>query len=102
MDRPVSCTKPSFITLFSVSFQHAYDDFALFFYDTYGGSVIGVLFKPAALEPKEFKVSFMNGRRLNGDGKLVLDVAAMLEDFSILGNGLVKSIDLQSKRIASN
>ena len=87
--------------LFTVMFvfQRGYDEFALFFHDTYGGSVIGVLLRPTALESKEFKVANVHGRKLNSDGKLILDVSAMIEDFSILGKGLVKKIEIQSKRI---
>jgi hypothetical protein len=36
--------------------QENYSDYALFFYDIYGGSVIAVLWKPQALLPKDFKV----------------------------------------------
>lgn len=82
-----------------INFQRGYDQVALFFHDTYGGSVIGVLLKPSALETREFKISNLSCRKLSEEGKLVLDVAAMVEDFSILGKGLVKSVDVQSKRI---
>jgi hypothetical protein len=34
-----------------------YKDFALFFYDKYGGKYIAVLWKPTAFTPKDFKVS---------------------------------------------
>uniref|UniRef100_A0A670Z235 Nucleolar protein 6 n=1 Tax=Pseudonaja textilis TaxID=8673 RepID=A0A670Z235_PSETE len=37
--------------------REAFSDFALFFYDKYGGVVIGVLWKPSAFEPQPFKVS---------------------------------------------
>lgn len=37
--------------------QEAYDDFALFFYDQYGGDTIAVLWKPSVRIPKEFKVN---------------------------------------------
>lgn len=70
----------------------------LFFHDTFGGDVIGALIKPSALEPKDFKVSNVNCRKMNSDGKLVLNVSAMLEDFYVLGRGLVRSIDIQSKK----
>ncbi|XP_043280434.1 nucleolar protein 6 [Venturia canescens] len=79
--------------------RRGYDEVALFFHDTYGGSVIGVLLKPSILEKKEFKISNLSCRKLNEEGKLVLDVSAMIEDFSILGKGLVKSVDVQSKRV---
>ncbi|XP_026667809.1 nucleolar protein 6-like [Ceratina calcarata] len=79
---------------------NGYDEFALFFHDTYGGTLIGVLLKPQALEMKDFKVSNINGRKYNADGRLFLNLSAMIQDFYILGNGLVDSIDVRSKRFA--
>ncbi|KAH0540795.1 nucleolar protein 6 isoform X1 [Cotesia glomerata] len=76
-----------------------YGEFALFFHDTYGGSLIGVLFNPQALDAKEFKVANINCRRLDNNGKLVLNVAAIIEDFSIIGQGLVERIDVQSDKL---
>jgi U3 small nucleolar RNA-associated protein 22 len=43
--------------MFFVPLQENYSDYALFFYDIYGGNVIAVLWKPQALLPKDFKVS---------------------------------------------
>lgn len=37
--------------------QEHYSEFALFFYDPYGGNTIGALWKPSALETKNFKVN---------------------------------------------
>lgn len=37
-------------------FKDAYSEFAMFFHDVHGGDVIGVVWKPPALEPKDFKV----------------------------------------------
>lgn len=37
--------------------QAMYKDFALFFYDKYGGKYIAVLWKPTAFTAKDFKVS---------------------------------------------
>lgn len=81
------------------SLQMNYGEFALFFHDTYGGMVIGVLFKPTALDKKEFKLSNLNGRKINADGQLVLNVSAMIEDFHILGKDLIESIDILDNNI---
>ncbi|XP_026470159.1 nucleolar protein 6-like, partial [Ctenocephalides felis] len=65
----------------------SYDEFALFFHDTYGGDFIAVLWKPQAFEKKEFKVSHLNGRKVvTVDGKpmLVSNLGAIIEDFYIL------------------
>ncbi|XP_012215234.2 nucleolar protein 6 [Linepithema humile] len=86
---PVQC--------FLKDLRDGYGDHALFFHDTYGGEVIGVLLKPTALEHKDFKVSDANCRKLNVDGKLTLNVLAMIEDFSILGKGIVRTIQVSDK-----
>lgn len=79
--------------------RKSYGEFALFFHDTYGGNVIGVLLIPNSLGAKEFKVANMNCRRLNDNGKLILNTSVMLEDFSNLGQGLVNKIIVQSDKI---
>ncbi|XP_053973649.1 nucleolar protein 6 [Hylaeus volcanicus] len=89
---PVQC--------FLKELRDGYDEFALFFHDTYGGMIIGVLLKPTALEVKEFKVSNINCRKYNSDGQLVLNVSAMIQDFYILGDGIVEAIDVRSKRFS--
>ncbi|XP_046624374.1 nucleolar protein 6 isoform X1 [Neodiprion virginianus] len=86
------------VQIYLQELRENYEEYALFFHDTFGGHVIGVLIKPSALEPKEFKVSNVNCRKITDDGKLVLNVSAMLEDFYVLGKGLVRSIDTQSKK----
>ncbi|XP_066597044.1 nucleolar protein 6 isoform X2 [Prorops nasuta] len=76
----------------------AYSDFALFFHDTYGGMVIAVLLRPDALKPKEFKLSDVQCHKLDKDGKLVLNVPAMIEDFYILGKDIVKAIEIPHQK----
>lgn len=80
--------------------QDGYDDYALFFHDTYGGTVIGVLLKPAVFEHKDFKVADVNCRKLNSEGKLVLNISAMIEDFYILGRGIIRAINVPNKRLS--
>ncbi|KAH0627778.1 hypothetical protein JD844_008114 [Phrynosoma platyrhinos] len=81
--------------------QEAFSEFALFFYDKYGGEVIGVLWKPSAFDPQPFKASNMRGRMmssLNKDPLTVPNVEAILEDFGILGEGLVKSVEARTEK----
>ncbi|XP_063151962.1 nucleolar protein 6 [Candoia aspera] len=81
--------------------REAFSDFALFFYDKYGGEVIGVLWKPSAFEPQPFKVSNVKGRmlsRLSSESMLVPNVEAILEDFKILGKGLVKMVEARTEK----
>lgn len=75
-----------------------YGEYALFFHDTYGGDVIGVLWKPAAKEEKEFKVSNVRGHKLaNSESSLISpNIEAFSDDFVTLGAGLVKFIKQKS------
>lgn len=73
--------------------QKNYGDFILFFHDSYGGNVIGGLWKPASLQERDVKVSFMNGTHVV-DNKLVLNKQTIIEDCSFsVGQGLVEAVD---------
>lgn len=39
-------------------FQRHYNNFALFFHDSYGGDVIAVLWKPTVYQQEDFKVIY--------------------------------------------
>lgn len=62
--------------------------------------MIGVVLKPSALEVKDFKVTNINCRKLNDNGQLILNVSAMIQDFYVLGKGIVEAIDVRSKRVS--
>ncbi|KAJ8304133.1 hypothetical protein KUTeg_017716 [Tegillarca granosa] len=90
----------SYITELRVSRIHpsaaAYDDNGLFFHDKYGGNMIAVLWKPAAFQAQDFKASHINARMPKESSeanktivKFVPNVEAIIEDFRILGGGLV-------------
>ncbi|XP_064627089.1 nucleolar protein 6-like [Lineus longissimus] len=75
----------------------AFDAIALFFHDEFGGDVVGVLWKPGALDVKPFKIKNLNYHTpvAGKDGKedqIVANIEAILEDFKIIGEGLVKSV----------
>lgn len=89
---PVQC--------FLKELRDSYSEFALFFHDTYGGMIIGVLLKPSALQPKDFKTSEANCKRIDDNGKLILNTTTMIQDFHILGKGLIAAIDVRSKNFA--
>ncbi|KAM6036588.1 nucleolar protein 6 isoform 3-T3 [Theristicus caerulescens] len=81
--------------------QDAFSDLALFFYDKHGGEVIAVLWKPLSFQPQPFKVSSMKGRMvttLNNELVCVPNVEAILEDFEVLGEGLVKSVEARTEK----
>nr|XP_018906280.1 PREDICTED: nucleolar protein 6 [Bemisia tabaci] len=93
---PISDFDPA--QCFLKELRENYDEFALFFHDTYGGSVIGVLLKPTVLESCEFKAKFFNGRCPSGDkqnSSLTFNVDALIEDFKTISSGLVESVTLQ-------
>ncbi|XP_077497145.1 nucleolar protein 6 Mat89Ba [Amblyomma americanum] len=78
--------------------ESAYGELALFFYDRYGGNLVAVLWKPNAFVPQPLKVSHMGGYLLKGKDMMVPNVEAIVEDFSILGNGLVASVEARTSK----
>jgi len=81
--------------------RDAFEDIALFFSDLYGGSVIGVLWKPQALQEKPFKISHAQYTRPQSseaeqDIHILPNIAAILENFRIIGAGLVERIDTKT------
>ncbi|XP_068622458.1 nucleolar protein 6 [Battus philenor] len=75
--------------------RSAYDEFALFFHDFYGGVEVAVLWRPTIDDLREFQVT--NAKALmpvevEGETKYRVNKEALLEDFRILGRGLVLDI----------
>lgn len=94
-------------SLFLNELKEIYGDFALFFYDKYGGKYIAVLWKPTAFTPKDFKVSHLAGRKVktmesgDKDVTVVPNLEAIVDDFRILGRGLVSHIHVQHSNLKS-
>uniref|UniRef100_A0A8D2LLI4 Nucleolar protein 6 n=1 Tax=Varanus komodoensis TaxID=61221 RepID=A0A8D2LLI4_VARKO len=89
------------VQLFLQELREAFGALALFFHDQHGGEVIGVLWKPSAFQPQPFKVSNMKGSMLlalSTEPQTIPNVAAILEDFEILGGGLVKSVEASTEK----
>ncbi|KAI1900401.1 hypothetical protein AGOR_G00049570 [Albula goreensis] len=89
------------VSLYLAELRGAFGELALFFCDPYGGTVIAVLWKPPAFSPLPFKTSQMNARTVEVTGeevRTVPNVEAILEDFRIMGEGLVKSIEARTER----
>jgi U3 small nucleolar RNA-associated protein 22 len=84
--------------------RSSYSELALFFYDKFGGREIGVLWKPSIFESCPFKISQTNGVQLcstsntNGSQNIITNIKAIIEDFSILGDGIVKSIQTLTEK----
>ncbi|KFM82766.1 Nucleolar protein 6, partial [Stegodyphus mimosarum] len=76
-----------------------FHEFAHFLYDRYGGDFIAVVWKKSAFTPRNFTVSHVNNRTVHQDGvSIVPDVETILEDFRLLGSGLVKEIVKQTEK----
>uniref|UniRef100_A0A665SXI0 Nucleolar protein 6 n=1 Tax=Echeneis naucrates TaxID=173247 RepID=A0A665SXI0_ECHNA len=89
------------VSLYLMELRDAFGDFALFFCDPYGGTVIAVLWKPKAFISMPFKTSQVSARSVEVTGEeanTVPNVEAILEDFRIMGQGLVKSVEARTER----
>ncbi|CAH0399608.1 unnamed protein product [Chilo suppressalis] len=79
--------------------QSAYSDFALFFHDSYGGDVIAVLWKPDVHNLRDFQLTNANALvpvTVKGETKYKINTRALIEDFKILGDGLVRDVVVNS------
>lgn len=76
--------------------KKCFGDIALFFYDPFGGEIIGMVWKQQSLQTKDFKISNFNYRKPSVDEneKFNLDVLkeSILDDIRIMGGGIVESI----------
>nr|XP_034833632.1 nucleolar protein 6 [Maniola hyperantus] len=80
--------------------KSAYDDFAVFFHDRYGGDVIAVLWKPDIQELRDLQILNANALKpvsINGETKYKVNIEAIVEDFRILGAGLVRDVVVNTK-----
>nr|XP_032514670.1 nucleolar protein 6-like [Danaus plexippus plexippus] len=83
------------VELYLEELRSAYDEFAVFFNDPYGGDVIAVLWRPSVEDGRHLEVLNANALRpAAGDGKTPyrVNLDAIVEDFKILGRGLVKEV----------
>ncbi|KAM3720026.1 Nucleolar protein [Dirofilaria immitis] len=72
--------------------RQSFSSVALFFYNKYKGNMIGVAWKPDALLPRDASISKCLHRLKRSDNKLVVNIKAILDDFMILGQGLVREV----------
>ncbi|XP_070820091.1 nucleolar protein 6 [Chaetodon trifascialis] len=89
------------VSLYLAELREAFGDLALFFCDPYGGTVIAVLWKPKAFTSIPFKTSQVSARSVEVTGaeaNTFPNVEAILEDFQILGKGLVKSVEARTEK----
>uniref|UniRef100_A0A8D3A8K2 Nucleolar protein 6 n=1 Tax=Scophthalmus maximus TaxID=52904 RepID=A0A8D3A8K2_SCOMX len=89
------------VTLYLAELREAFGDLALFSCDPYGGTVIAVLWKPKAFVSMPFKTSQVSARSVEVTGEevnTVPNVEAILEDFQVMGKGLVKSVEARTEK----
>ncbi|CAH2049628.1 unnamed protein product, partial [Iphiclides podalirius] len=75
--------------------RSAFDQFALFFHDPYGGRVIGVLWRPGLGQPMDFQIANANAVKpvaVDGETRYVVNKEAILQDFRIMGRGIVRDV----------
>ncbi|BFY97446.1 hypothetical protein BsWGS_00486 [Bradybaena similaris] len=77
--------------------QSTLGDVAMFFYDPFGGNVIGMVWKAQAVEKKDFKISLFPYRKpVVGENEvfsLELQKESILDDIRVLGGGIVECIE---------
>lgn len=100
---PITDYNPAMIYLESL--KKAYGNLSLFFFDEFGGKEIGVLLKPQSLESKPFQLSSIEASMLAATStslatdNITLNLAALVEDFKVLGEDLVDSVLVKSDKI---
>ncbi|KAI5745628.1 hypothetical protein M8J76_012899 [Diaphorina citri] len=83
------------VALYVNLLRESYGEMALFFYDVYGGLDIGVVIKPDDLlaDSKDMKFNCKRPAETSGSQlSFIVNRKAMLEDFYILGRGVVKLV----------
>ncbi|VVC45437.1 Hypothetical protein CINCED_3A008556 [Cinara cedri] len=83
--------------------RDCYSKYALFFHDTYGGNVIGIVFKPDVFNATDFKVTNVNGQKLvkslNSRKQVEFNLDAFIEDIHVHGGFIVKEIEKCNKSL---
>ena len=79
--------------------KETFGNYALFFYNEYGGDMIGLLWKPDAFRPIPFDQNKMRHHKISelaaSDGSLQmeLNVDELLEDIQLIGNEIIRRIE---------
>lgn len=79
------------VQLFIKSLRESYSIIALFFYDKYGGTKIGVLFKPGTFDHHSLQCANETGSKKAVEP---VDLEKTIEDFKLLGSDLVENIEV--------
>ena len=79
--------------------KETFGQYALFFYNEFGGDLIGVLWKPEAFKPVPFDLTKIKHHKIcelaapDGSLQMELDVEELLEDVELIGGELIKFIE---------
>ncbi|XP_059062073.1 nucleolar protein 6 [Achroia grisella] len=79
--------------------RSAYNEYAMFFHDAYGGDVIAVLWKPDVAETRDLQILNANALRpvvVDGETKYKINTQAIIEDFKHIGQGLVTHVTVNT------
>lgn len=93
------------VDLFLTELNKAFQEYAIFFYDRFGGTKVFLLWKPNVFDPKPllFKDSkyfkSTNTVSKSGVSNIVLDMDAVFADIKRIGEGLVQSVTPNVEKI---
>lgn len=79
--------------------KETFGQYALFFYNEFGGHMIGVLWKPEAFKPVPFDLAKIKHHKIcelaapDGSLQMELNVDELLEDIQLIGGELIKFIE---------
>lgn len=97
------------VQMYLSELRAAYGEYALFFHDRYGGNLIGVIWKPQAFNKTAFSVNRIAGKMPTSQNtdkhtevQIVGNVEAILEDFQVLGGGLVSRVEIKKWNFESD
>lgn len=92
------------VKLYLKELREAFSEVAMFFYDAYGGTKVGVVWKPSANTPQPFKILHAQYKMLvkkkksrkkdvlSNTDTMVANIPAILSDFKVIGKGLVVAV----------
>jgi len=81
------------VQLFIDTLQSCYGDLANFYYDKFGGTVIAVKVKSFKESKEKVKLGDLTCKMIKND-TVAVNWGAVMEDWSILGEGLVKEVEV--------
>jgi len=81
------------VCIYVAILQSCYGSLANFYYDKYGGTVVAVKLVNKLEEKEKVKLGEMTNKMLS-EGKVSINWGAVIEDWSILGEGLVKDVEI--------